>query len=360
MRDEWELDELIACWTLDEGDWRLLSNKTGAPRLGFALLLKFFDLEGRFPADRSELPAAAVDYVAGMVKIPPEELARYAWRGRTMQYHRAQIRAERGFREATGEDERRMAAWLAGELCPIELSVDRLRDDLLARFLREGVEPPAPSRVERILGAGRSLFERGFTERIVERLPASAIAGLERLLDAEQDGVLAELKSDPGKPGLNTILDEIAKLERIAQLELPADLFADCSEKLIAAWRARASAAYPSDLRAMPQPIGLTLLAVLCWARIAEITDGLVDLLIRWCTRSAPAPRTRLRASSSETSRRCAASRGCCSRSPKPPSSIRTRRSARRCSQSSRRSRSSSWWRRRARTNECSKRGCAK
>jgi len=280
MRDEWELDELISCWTLDEADWRLLSNKTGAPRLGFALLLKFFDLEGRFPADRSELPAAAVDYVASLVKVPAADLDAYAWRGRTIEYHRAQIRAERGFREATGEDERRMAAWLAGELCPIELSVDRLRDDVLARFRRERIEPPAPSRVERIIGAGRSLFERRFTEQIVERLPASAIAGLERLLDAEQDGALAELKSDPGKPGLNTILDEIAKLERIAQLELPADLFADCSEKLIATWRARASTAYPSDLRAMPQPIRLTLLAVLCWARIAEITDGLVDLLI--------------------------------------------------------------------------------
>jgi hypothetical protein len=30
----------------------------------------------------------------------------------------------------------------------------------------------------------------------------------------------------------------------------------------------------------MPQPVRLTLLAVLCWARRAEITDSLVDLLI--------------------------------------------------------------------------------
>ncbi|MEA2231442.1 MAG: hypothetical protein QOD83_1258 [Solirubrobacteraceae bacterium] len=30
----------------------------------------------------------------------------------------------------------------------------------------------------------------------------------------------------------------------------------------------------------MPQPIRLTLLAVLCWSRTAEITDSLVDLLI--------------------------------------------------------------------------------
>ena len=56
MREHWELEDLIASWTLDEDDWLLLANKTGATRLGFALLLKFFDLEGRFPADASELP----------------------------------------------------------------------------------------------------------------------------------------------------------------------------------------------------------------------------------------------------------------------------------------------------------------
>ena len=280
MRLDWELEDLIACWTLDEADWRLLANKTGATRLGFALLLKFFDLEGRFPTDRAQLPAAAVDYVAGLVKVPAAELAGYAWQGRTIEYHRAQIRAERAFREATGDDEPWMVEWLAGELCPVELSQDRLRDDMLARLRRERIEPPGPSRVERILAAGRSLFERRFTERLVERLPASAIDRLEQLVTASQDGFLAELKSDPGRPGLNTILEEIAKLERVRALELPADLLADCSEKLIAAWRARASTAYPSDLRAMQQPVRLTLLAVLCWARTAEITDALVDLLI--------------------------------------------------------------------------------
>jgi hypothetical protein len=280
MRNEWELRDLIACWTLDEDDWKVLANKTGATRLGFALLLKFFDLEGRFPAGPEELPAAAIDYVAGLVKVPAAELAAYAWSGRTIKYHRAQIRDERGFREVAGEDEQRMVEWLAGELCSVELSVDRLREDLLARFREDRIEPPGPSRIERILGAARSLFERRFTHGIIERLSAMAIERLEQLLTAEQDGVLAELKSDPGKPGLNTILEEVDKLERVRGLGLPVDLFADCSEKLIAAWRARAAAAYPSDLRVMPQPVRLTLLAVLCWARTAEIIDGLVDLLI--------------------------------------------------------------------------------
>ena len=116
MEGVWEPERLIACWTLDEADWQLLANKTGGTRLGFALMLKFFDLEGRFPTNAGELPEAAVDYVARLVQVPAGELGRYGWSGRTIEYHRAQIRSERGFREATVDDEQQLAGWLAREL----------------------------------------------------------------------------------------------------------------------------------------------------------------------------------------------------------------------------------------------------
>jgi hypothetical protein len=34
MRREWELEDLIGCWTLDEAEFGLLTNKSGATRLG--------------------------------------------------------------------------------------------------------------------------------------------------------------------------------------------------------------------------------------------------------------------------------------------------------------------------------------
>ena len=61
MERVWEPERLISCWTLDEADWRLLANKSGGTRLGFVVMLKFFELEGRFPADAAEVPAAALE-----------------------------------------------------------------------------------------------------------------------------------------------------------------------------------------------------------------------------------------------------------------------------------------------------------
>lgn len=44
MRQEWEPEDLIEVWTLLEEDQERLRNKSGANRLGFALLLKFFEV----------------------------------------------------------------------------------------------------------------------------------------------------------------------------------------------------------------------------------------------------------------------------------------------------------------------------
>jgi hypothetical protein len=247
MRREWTPEDLIGSWTLVEDDWRLVGNKTGATRLGFALLLKFFELEGRFPRHAAELPRQAVDYLAQQLRVAPDLLASYAWSGRTIEYHRAQVRAALGFREATVQDEEALAGWLADEVCLNELGEERQREALLTRCRAERVEPPGPSRVERVLAAGRAEAEERFCAQTVTRLSAETIERLEELAGAGRAdvaggrGLLAELKADPGPLGLETLLTEIAKLGRVRSIGLPPDLFAGVSEKLVTAWRARAA-----------------------------------------------------------------------------------------------------------------------
>src|SRR5260370_462941 len=84
---EWDLEELIECWTLDKEELALLANKSGATRLGFGLMLKFFELEARFPR-REDVPRAAVEFMAGQVKVDPALFAEYRWSGSTIEYQR--------------------------------------------------------------------------------------------------------------------------------------------------------------------------------------------------------------------------------------------------------------------------------
>jgi hypothetical protein len=76
-------------WTLVDVDWQLLGNKTGATRLGFALMVKYVEIEGEFPRYGEQIPSAAVEFVAGLVKVDPLEFAKYAFDNRTAEYHPA-------------------------------------------------------------------------------------------------------------------------------------------------------------------------------------------------------------------------------------------------------------------------------
>jgi len=103
-------------------------------------------LKARFPRDRSEIPPPAVAFVADQVAVAATEPAGYDWAGRSIKYHRAQVREAFGFRESTVADEQRWTTWLQREVCPVEFSENRVRDGLLRRCLSERVEPPIDRR----------------------------------------------------------------------------------------------------------------------------------------------------------------------------------------------------------------------
>ncbi|MEU5211201.1 Tn3 family transposase [Streptomyces sp. NPDC020742] len=250
-------EDLIEVWTLLEEDQERLRNKSGANRLGFALLLKFFEVEARFPENAEEMPVPAVAYVAQQVKVPAEEWAAYDWAGRAIKRHRMEIRGAFGFRECTEEDQAQLAEWLAVELCGVELSRDRLAEAVVARCRKDRLEPPTPGRIARLVGSAVNTFEERFCATTVGRLSAATRSRLDDLIaedaDASEDSTggggmfFTELKADPGALGLDSLLAEVNKLQRVRALELPPELFGDVSEKLVAAWRARASKEYPSE-----------------------------------------------------------------------------------------------------------------
>jgi DNA-binding cell septation regulator SpoVG len=242
------------------------------------LLLKFYEIEGRFPDYLEEVPAAAVEYVASLVNVAPDLFAKYSWSGRTIKEHRKQIREAFGTRPATKEDEDRWARWLADEMCPTETSRDRLAEALLRRCRSEKTEPPTAGQVERVVASGVRRFEEAFTQAVKARLGPVVCGRLEDLL--ARPGVLADLKSDPGPMGLDTLLGEIGKLNTARSLGLSGPVFAETSDRIISAWRSRAMRMYPSDFADCPEPVRYTLLALLCWSRQAELVDGLVELLI--------------------------------------------------------------------------------
>jgi len=283
---EWELDDLIASWTLLEADEDLLARVHGGSRLGFALMLKFFEIEGRFPHHRREVPPTAVDFVARQLGTDPDQQLDFDVVGRSAERHRTAIRQALGFRVFSRADEEEMIRWLAMEVCPSELNEERQREAVVARARTQKVEPPG--RMERIIGSANRIADERFCVQTISRLSADVVQSLWSIIAATGDpesvderSFFTELRADPGKLGLDTLLAEVTKLNRVRSIGLPPELFTDVADMRITRWRARATAEYPSTLHRDHQPpVVLTLLAVLCWCRLTEVTDSLVEVFI--------------------------------------------------------------------------------
>jgi Domain of unknown function (DUF4158) len=151
MQRDWTADELILHWTLQPSEQTLVGNKTGATRLGFAVLLKFFQFMGCFPQHAGEVPSAVVKHLAQQVGVPHERWPEYPWHGRTIEYHRAQIRFLLGFREATVSDGAALTVWLIEQVGPYGRHVEQLKMALLEQCRSQKIEPPTADRIERLV-----------------------------------------------------------------------------------------------------------------------------------------------------------------------------------------------------------------
>ena len=122
--------ELAEFWTLSSAEKRFSDQRTQQGRLGLAVLLKFFQLEGRFPHYHKEVPLSAVDYVAEQLEVPASAWFDYPLKGRSGSRDREQLRTFLGFRQAANDDIEPAQRWLSQEVVPQDQDPRQLRQPM--------------------------------------------------------------------------------------------------------------------------------------------------------------------------------------------------------------------------------------
>jgi len=280
MKRTWDIEELIEHFTLVPPELELLGNKTGATRLGFALLLKCFQLEGRFPTAKHEIPRSVVDYVAHQLKVDAALFTEYDWEGRTITNHRTQIREHFEFRDATSADAEEVTNWLVSTGQAAVPHLERLKATVYARFRELRLLPPTPDRIERLIHSACAEASQQFFADTFARLSDTSRMRLDVLLtssleaeeeneedaldetgeEAEEDEETVpldqvtwhDLKLNPGPVGVKSVRQEIAKLRTLEHLKLPEDLFSTVPTKVLSRYRQRAATETLHELRRHP------------------------------------------------------------------------------------------------------------
>lgn len=290
MKRTWELEELIETFSLSVEEIRLWHGKEEVGQVGLAVLLKFFQQEGRFPYYGAEVPQSVVNFIAGQLGIPAERYKQYVHSGRTATRDRTAIREYFQVREVNPDDLAELARWIA--VHPERLQ-EADEDHWLAvgrSYLRASqVELPTPEQLRRFVRSGLYQRENEWYEHTYQQLSIETRERLDALLESPNEVTVDEtswskfatLKGDPAGASLKSILEAGHKLRLLRSIQLPSDLFSNVGIKYLQTYSQRAALDAPSDMVQHVAAVRYTLLSAFCWQRQVELTDHLIELLIQ-------------------------------------------------------------------------------
>ena len=252
MKQIWNAEELGLYWSLSYEELELLKTKPNKSHLAFCMQLKYYQYYGVFPKDKKELANVALQYISEQLGIP-NSLRYYDWENRTARRHRQEILTFLKIRELKLEDRSNIISWLVEIIFPKGISTSEAFEYALEWLHQNKILRPAKFRIDKIITASYSKFEKSLFENICNELSDDSKAIIDYCLEDNTDSIsFAMLKSDPGRVSLDSVLKEIEKLEFINQLELPEQQLISLNPKIMSRIRSRVFSETAWELKRHP------------------------------------------------------------------------------------------------------------
>lgn len=287
MKLHWTDTELREMWTICQAERKLIDKKTGYTRLGCAVLLKCFQIDGRFPDGPAEIPMRLIKHIAEQVEVPAETWTNYPWSGRSLGYHRAEIREFCGFAEMSLLEMGNMKRWMIADVIPNEHREDRILDIFRQKCQQSRLEPPTSDQAIRTIRSAIATHDRRFQKRFMIRFDAATLASMDALLvpipatagDIEMT-LWQQIKGEPGSASVDSMISAGQRLDIAGGIALPVDAFTGVSPRLVERFAKQAAVEEPFELRRHAPAVRCVLQASYLKRRREVLTDHCVDVTI--------------------------------------------------------------------------------
>lgn len=284
-------------YNLSDDELTLAKTKnTDKNRLGFALLLKYFQLESHYPKDIKFIDPIMLNTIANQLNIAPSVINNFDWEGRSTERFRKDIREYLGYREATMNDIDDLKSWLTKNVMPNVIKRSQQFEYAYNYFRENKIEPFTSKELERHVRSAHHEFERELFENIYTSLPSETKSRMDELLadenddDVEIDGdeiddeikiKFKHIKIDIPGVKLKNVHRAIQKIDCLRKLDLPVELLSVLSTKLIRKYYTRVMAERPYNMREYKSQTRYALFSVFCYFRSQLLTDSLADLFMK-------------------------------------------------------------------------------
>lgn len=271
-------------------------------QLLYAVLLKFFECEGRFPSSdiTTEVSAHILTILAEQLNLPSNELE---WPpSRTLNRFRARIRIFLGYREMSAADKTDLASWLSKNILPHAPDDTELFDAAVFFCRHHKIELFAKAAMERFLVSTARTFEEELFVNVAKILGVKTKEGLDQLTedepenDNEDEGIpinkrspkkfiLNSLKRNTSHLKKESIYYEIDKYSFLKDLQLPQELARAYPRKILLKYTARIKGTYPSHISSLSLEVRHSQLALFCLVKSQQSADILTDIVLKLLNR---------------------------------------------------------------------------
>lgn len=271
---------------------RVQAKNTSKNKLGFAILLKYFQLESHYPKHVKFIDPLMLRSIANQLNILPSRLGNFDWEGRSTERFRREIREFLGFREATLQDIDSLKTWLSKEVFPKAVKKPQQIEHAYIYFRNNKIEPFTSKELERHIKSAHNEFEQNLFFSIDDQLLNKTKLMIDAILsddDKVGDSKITDdlaikfhhLKKDTPDAKLKNVDHAILKINCLEQLELPEGFFSNLSTKLIMRYYTRVMAERPSNLREYKEHVRYALFSLFCYSRHQYLIDSLADLFMK-------------------------------------------------------------------------------
>lgn len=280
--------------SLDSKELALVQTKRGkAQQLLFAVMLKFFQSEGKHLTDKDVIPLDLIHCLAIQLDVDITKIDYGNWSYDGQKRFRRSIRDFLEYREFTAADGEILISWLMKEVLPGAPTHAQCLEQSYG-FFREGkIEPFSSFMLDRYINSAIHRFESQFFKEAHQKVSSDSKKLMDDLLkddpdeDDEEVGKikLVHLKKDVAGAKLKNVLFEIKKLNCIRAISLPFELFQNVSRKFLQKYYVRISGDFASHIEEYRVDNRYGMMAVFCYIRSQLLTDNLAEVLIQLVNR---------------------------------------------------------------------------
>ena len=278
---------------LDREEMSLVKTKFEKTQLDFAVMIKFFQEEGRYPTNKDVIPITLITCLANQLEVPPKEFKNFNWNNITGKRFRKNIRDLLGYREATISDSEKLISFLIKDVLPEVLTHPQCLEKSHQFFRECKIEPFSPQKLDRYVRSAMHRFEEQFFSNICEQISPATKILIDDLLKTNLDEdindqeetsdkiKLRHLKRDVAGAKLKNVSFEIKKLNYIQSILLPDKLLQSVSRKCLQKYYLRILAESPSHIEEYKTDNRYGNMGVFCYIRSQLLTDNLAELFIQ-------------------------------------------------------------------------------